>query len=95
MAKRMAEKSQNILMLEILPEKESTYLRMSLRSLLELLKNDAENNTENHSMMSHGRRSSVGQIGHRDLRRLEFQFNPNDGMYVCMYVCTEMRNFYC
>lgn len=77
-ARRIAEKSQNILLLDIHAGRESEYRELTVKELLLLLKDYSER-LDAAKATSVQRKSRISQITYRDLRRLEFQFNPNDG----------------
>eukprot|EP01035_Chromulina_nebulosa_P018929 gene18929-24736_t len=104
--KKLADKQQTVLVVEITPNSDTTYKQLSLRDLLAYINKEAvtidasnskpngtinpsttnsnssleelinEDNRLRSSVYDRRKESVVGLLKHRDLRRLEFQFNP-------------------
>ncbi|RYG66334.1 hypothetical protein EON64_10015 [archaeon] len=104
--RRQAEKLQPVLMYEIPSQGESQYRTCTLRELLAIIHTEATHIDDMYWTQKHTSSSAeadkdinvVSSLRLRDLRRLDYAFNPNEekvdayvyvcmAMGMCMYMC--------
>ena len=70
LAKRLFEKNQNVLVLDMSPDGTSEYKDISLKNLLNMINDLSPEHSRN------AKRGLAIPVHYRDLRRLDFHLNP-------------------